>query len=300
MEKSLNFKSLLFIFFCGLCWGPSYLFIKLAVFEIPPLTLVFFRVLVGAVILFLICRFQKLNFSLLKQNWKQCALLGITLNALPFLLITFGELYISSSLTGILNSLTLIFTAIFAHFFGSHDALTKNKILGIFVGLVGLCVIYLPLLQHEGASPNFGVLMIVGACISYGIGTVYAKTHLKKVPGLIALTSQLAIAALILLPFSFFIDQPYLLPLPSWQALVGILGLGIIGTSAGFYFYYKAIQLAGATYASFSVLLTPILAMALGAIILNEQLTWNLYVGAFFIISGVLAVNPIFNKKSKN
>jgi drug/metabolite transporter (DMT)-like permease len=297
LEKSLKIKSLSLLFLCALCWGPSYLFIKIAVPEIPPLTLVLGRVAIAAFLLYLFCRFQNYKILDWKHLWKQFIVMGITLNALPFYLISFGELYIPSSLAGILNSFTLIFTSLFAHFFGTHDPLTKNKIVGICAGVLGLGIIYLPILFHENIENGVGAFMIILACLSYGGGTVYARSHLHKLPGIVVLTAQLIIATAILLPLSLYIDRPFHLPFPSYQAILGVMGLGVIGTAAGFLLYYKAIQLAGATYAALTVLLVPIFAMIFGALFLNEQLTWNLYLGTFFILAGVVAVNPAFNKK---
>ena len=295
MEKQLKAESLWLIFLCALCWGPSYLFIKLAVFEIPPFTLVLCRVAIGALLLYGLCKLQGHKIPM-KTYWKQFALLGILLNALPFLLVTFGELYITSALTGVLNSLSLISTAILSHFFGTHDPLTKNKIGGITAGIIGLLIIYIPILLQQQVGNTIGAILIILATLSYGSGIVYAKTHLLKVSGTVALTGQLFIASLLVVPFSLCIEHPWLLPLPSITALGGALGLGVIGTAAGFYVFYKAIQLAGATYATLSVLLIPIIAMILGAVFLHEPLTWNLYLGTFFILAGVLAINPVFNK----
>jgi drug/metabolite transporter (DMT)-like permease len=299
MEKKLKAKSLSLIFLCALCWGPSYLFIKLGITDIPPLTLVFLRVGIACAIFYVLCRIQKLPIFEWKYPWKQFVFLGLIMNAFPFLLIAFGEVYITSSLAGILNSFTLIFTAIFSHFFGSRERLTRNKVFGITLGLAGLGVIYLPIVLREGIRSNIGALCILLACLCYGIGTVYARARFQKnIPSIVVLTAQLGSAALILIPFSLLIDHPFALPLPSYQAIIGALGLGVIGTAAGFFFYYKAIQFAGATYASFSVLMVPILAMGFGAYFLDEQLAWNLYVGTLLILIGVVAVNPVFNKES--
>jgi len=297
VDYPLKAKSLFLIFLCALCWGPSYLFIKVAIQDIPPLTLVLTRVVIAWVILYTICLIQKRTSFDWKNQWRHFAVLGISLNVLPFFLISFGELYISSSLAGFLNSFTLIFTAILSHFFGSHDPFTKNKLFGVILGIFGLGVIYLPLVFQEGVKNNVGALLIILACLSYATGTVYARSHLqKKIPGIVVLTAQLGIAALVLIPLSLFIDRPFTLAFPSYPALGGAIGLGVIGTAIGFLFYYKVIQLAGATYASFSVLLVPMLAMFLGAVFLGEVLTWNLYAGTLLILMGVLAVNPVFNK----
>ncbi len=222
--------------------------------------------------------------------------MGITLNALPFFLVSRGELFITSSLTGILNSMTLIFTAIIAHYFGRHDPLTKNKIVGIFLGIIGLAIIYVPILIHQSVNSQLGAAMVIVACLSYGVGTVFARTHLTTVPGTVALTFQLIIASLVLAPFSLFFDHPFQLATPSQTAILGLAALGVIGTAAGFYFYFRAIQLAGATYASFASLLLPIIAMICGAVFLDEQLTWNLYLGTLFILVGVFTINPALTK----
>lgn len=297
MDQPTKIKSILFLILCASCWGPSYLFIKLAVGQISPLTLVFLRVAIAFLILLLFCLWQKENVWKWKQYWKHFIVLGITLHALPFYLVNYGELFISSSLTGILNSFTLIFTAIFAHFFGPHVPLTKNKLIGILLGLVGLTVIYLPLVLQKGVEDEFGALLIILACLSYGIGTVYARTYLKKIPSRVVLTAQLGMATAILLPLIIFWDRPYTLPFPSAQAIFAAIFLGAVGTAAGFACYYKVIQLAGATYASFAVLLIPVIAMALGFFVLHEQLTWNLYLGTFFILAGLLTMNPPFKRK---
>ena len=290
-------KSLFLIALSALCWGPSYLFIKLGLVDIPPFTLVFFRVAIAALVLYAACRWQKLKLLRWKNQWRHFLALGIAMNALPFFLISFAELSITSSLAGILNSFTLIFTAILSHFFGSREPLTKNKIFGILLGIAGLGVIYLPRVLEEGIRANFGPLLMILACLSYGVGTVYARVHLQKnIPILVLLTGQLAAAALLLIPFSLAVDRPFSLPAPHYPAILGTLGLALIGSVSGYFFYFKAIHIAGATYASFSVLIVPILAMVLGAIFLHEQLTWNLYLGTFLILIGVLAVNPVFNK----
>lgn len=296
MEKKLKTKSLMIIFLCALCWGPSYLFIKIAVPEIPPITLVLIRVAIGFIFLYAVCRIQKKNIMDWKHLWMHFAVMGITLNALPFTLVSFGELYISSSLTGVLNSSTLIFTAIFAHFFGFHDPLTKNKILGISVGILGLMIIYLPMVFQESVKNIIGALLVIIACLSYGTGTVYARTHLQKVPGIIALTIQLLIATIVLIPLSLFVEHPFNLPLPSYGAILGALALGVIGTAVGFYLFYKAIYIAGSTYASLTVLIVPVLAIILGTIFLHEHLTWNVYLGSILILIGVFAINPILKK----
>jgi len=297
MLSSSKAKGFFLIFMTGLLWGPNFLFIKVAVSEVPPVTLVFLRLAIGAGALFLISLFQKIGLWQWRQHWKVFALMGISMNVIPFLLITHAELYISSALTGILNSLAIIFTAVIAHYFGPHDPLTKNRIAGIFSGVLGLTVIYAPLLWHKNAGSILGVLMMILASLSYGVGIAYVRTHLQKIPSMTALTAQMIASAVILLPFSLIIDHPFSLPFPSMEAVYSLLALGAIGSGVSFIFYYKAIEVAGGTYATLSVFLLAIFAILFGALFLHEQISWNEYIGTFFILLGLVAVNPAPVKK---
>src|SRR5271170_2162233 len=98
MEKALQTRGILLLFLCALSWGPAYLFIKIAVPEIPPATLVFLRVAIAWLILYPICRAQKKAVFFWRHRWKQYTILGITTNVLPYYFVSLGELYISSSL----------------------------------------------------------------------------------------------------------------------------------------------------------------------------------------------------------
>ncbi len=297
MKKPGNLIGLTLLLLSALSWGPAYLFIKLAVADIPPLTIALLRVVSASLIFYCICVFQKQSLSKWNHLWKKMAVIGFLLIATPFTLISWGERYIPSSVAGLLVSLALIVTVILAHFYGKQERLTRNKMLGICAGIIGLCFIYLPTISHETIQNQIGILLVVLASCSIGSGTVYARTHLQKVPVTVALTMQLMISALILLPLSLLIDRPFSLPAPSAVSLLSVLALTVISTVLAYYFYYKNIQLSGATYASFALIIIPIFALMCGAIFLHEQLTWNIYLGSVFILAGIGAVNPVFNRK---
>lgn len=297
MQISIKNKGLSLLLLNALCWGPAYLFIKIAVADIPPVTLALLRVAIASLVLYGVCLWKKQSLLAWKHLWPQFAVMGITLNAIPFFLISFGEQYISSTLTGVIISLSLIFTMILAHFFGRDEVITRNKILGSCAGLAGLCIIYLPLIAQESVKSQLGVLTSILASCSIGAGTVYARKHLQKAPLLVALTMQLILSTLILLPLSLLVDQPFSLPFPPASSLWGVIALAMVSTVAAYYFYLKNIELTGATYASLALIILPIFAIILGGVFLKEQFTWNLCLGTLFILGGVGAVNPTFCKK---
>lgn len=294
---TIKSKGLLLILLTALLWGPNFLFIKVAVSVIPPVTVVLLRVGFGAAILFLVSLMQKIDLWRWRIYWKNFAVMALFMNVIPFTLIGLGEVYISSALTGILNSLAVISTAVLAHYFGPHDPLTRNRILGIFSGIVGLVVIYLPMLLQQEVGNIWGSLLIIGACISYGVGGVYVRTHLQKIPPMAAVTGQMVIATAMMLLLSLSIDRPWNLTWPDAHVAGSVVLLGCIGTGVSFIFYYKAIHLAGATFANCAVFLLAIFSMTLGALVLHEPITWNLYLGAFFILAGLLGVSPALVRK---
>ncbi len=296
MPLSLKTVGFILIFLTAVLWGPNFLFIKVAVVEIPPVSLVFLRVAIGAIVLFLVSLFQKINLWHYRHFWKNFFVMGLFMNVIPFILISWGEIYISSALAGILNSLSVVFTAVLAHYFGPDDPLTRGRIGGISSAMVGLVIIYFPMLLSEPMGNILGALMIVIASLSYGIGAVYVRSHLRKIPSMAALPGQMIASTAILLPLSLLVDRPFSLPFPSANVIYAVVLLGAIGTGISFIFYYKAIQLAGATYATLSVFLLALIAMLCGAVFLDEKISWNLYLGALFILAGLLAVNPAFDK----
>jgi len=151
------------------------------------------------------------------------------------------------------------------------------------------------MLLHEPLGNTLGGLLLIASSLCYGVGITYVRIHLLKIPSMAAITCQMIASTLILLPLSLLIDRPF--HVPSADVLYALILLGTIGTGISFIFYYKAIQLAGGTYATLAVFVTAIVAMLCGAIFLDERITWNLYLGAFFILAGLLAVNPAFSKK---
>lgn len=288
VSKRVEVKHFIILFALAFCWGPSFYFIKIAVPTVPTFTIVAARLLLGALILLTIvkCRGRRL-FDHIVQ-WRHFLIMGLFANALPFALITGAEIMISSSLAAIVNGSTPIFVAIIAHFLIETERLHLRKVIGIVLGFSGLALVYLPSLFDKVLGNEIGVLMMVGASISYAIGIVYGRKYLHKVPGLVAPTFQLICAFLLIAPFCLYFDKPWALPFPDLNGVIGIIGLGTLGTALAFYLYYYLLQSAGATYLSMVTLLFPIVGINLGVILLKERLAWNSYAGCGLILLGLV------------
>lgn len=297
MDKNPTFKALSLLILLVCCWAPSYLFIKIAVGEIPPLTLMTLRIGTGAVILYIICYLQGRKLTQRKNIWLHFTVMGITLNALPFVLIAYGEQYISSSLAAILNGTTPMFTVLFAHFFISYEKMSFRKILGVLIGILGIIILYLPALEEGVYGTELGIILLTLSSVSYGLGAVYARKHLHNLPPLVAPCAQLIMGALVLVPFSLLVDHPFSLPLPSFNAIFAVSYLSIIGTAVAFFLYYEVVRLSSATFVSLTALLVPLAATILGATFLHELLGWYSYLGGALILGSLVFLNTFFQKK---
>ena len=289
----MKLKNFLWLLFLASLWGPSFLFIKIAVAEIPPLTLVVGRVGMAALLLYLILRMQGYNLPQFGPIWKHFAFMGLVHNALPFTLFNWGEQYIDSSLAAILNGTTPLFTIVLAHFLVEDDSLTPRKLVGATIGFSGLTLLVAPSLLGGMSATGWGLIAVLVAALCYGLAVVYSRLHLRGLPPLVAPTAQLTLATLYMLPLAFLVEQPLSLPVPSLTALGAVLFLAVFGTALAFVVYYRLIERTNASYVSMVTYLIPVFGVILGIIVLNEQLTWNAYVGCALILGGVMIVNGL-------
>jgi len=177
----------------------------------------------------------------------------------------------------------------------TDDRITAPKLGGILLGFGGLSLLMAPALVKDGLqATTWGLIAISIAAASYGVGMVYARNHLRGLPPLVAPTAQLGVATLYMLPLSLFFERPFSLPLPSWPALASLFSLSFLGTTLAFIIYYHLLEKTSATYLSMVTYLIPVIGVVLGVAVLNEQLSWNVYLGCALILVGVMIVNGVF------
>ena len=295
----MKLKNFLLLILLAALWGPSFLFIKVAVAEIPPLTLVFGRVGIAAVLLttFLLVQGKSLPHS--RTIWRHLAVVALVQNAVPFVLFSWGEQYIDSALAAILNGTTPLFTIIIAHFFVADDRLTPAKVIGVLIGFAGLILLITPSLGSGLQASTWGLLAVALAAFLYGIAIVYTRNHLRGLPPLVAPAGQMILAALYLLPLSLILERPYTLSLPTLPAIGSMLALGTLGTAVAFVVYYRLLETAPASYVSMTTYIIPVFGVILGVLVLKEELTWHAYAGFALILLGVMIVNGLLKLRWK-
>ena len=273
----------------GMIWGSSYMFIRIAVAEVPAITLVAARLILASIILLIGLRALGRPMPRERSLWGAYAVMGFLSGALPYTLIAWGEQYIHSSLAALLQATMPIFTVILAVFLADDERLTWTAVAGVALGFVGVAVLMLPDLRQGLQTNLLGQLAIVASSLSYAGATVFARNRLRGQPPLTSTMGQLTTGALFTVPLSLLIDRPFDLS-PSLPAVASWLALTILGTVIAYVIYYALIERTSATFVSTVTYVIPIFGLMLGALVLHEPITINLIVSTILIIVGVLLV----------
>lgn len=273
----------------GTLWGASYLFIKVTVSEVPALTLVAGRLLLGASTMWLVLSLSGRSMPRSRALWGSFAVMGLLSGALPYWLISWGEQYISSGLASLLQASMPIFTVVMGHWLSADEQLTWLKVGGVLVGFCGVGVLMLSDLRHGPRANLLGQLAIVLSSISYAGATLYAREHLRGQSPFVATTGQLTMGALFTVPICLWVDRPFSLS-PSLPALGSWLGLTILGTVIAYVIYYALIERTSATFVSTVTYIIPVNGLLLGAVVLGEPLSVGLAASLALILTGIALV----------
>jgi len=286
----MNNKNWALLFLLAFIWGGSFYFGRVTVIEVPPLTVVFFRVFLAALALwvYLIATGRKFPFS--RKFIGAVAIMSILNNVIPFSLILYGQTQIGSGLASLVNAMTPIWTIIFAHFFTTDEKFSSNRIAGVFLGFCGVGVMMGADLLSGLFASALAQVMVLTATISYGCAGVFGK-RFKDADPIAVSTGQLTASSLIMLPIALFVDHPWKLEMPSLAAILSIIALAVVCTAIAYVIFFRILASAGATFLSLVTFLVPVSAIILGILLLDEVLTlWQL-VGMGLIAAGLIAVD---------
>lgn len=277
----------------ALLWGGSFFFIDVAVRRLPPLTLVLLRLSLAALTLNVVVRLMGMALPHTWRQWRPFLALSLIMCALPFCLISWGQIWISSGLASILNATTPLFTLVIAHYLTSDEKLTRPRVVAVSLGVVGIVVmIGTDALRDIGGQvpAQFAVL---GAAMSYGLAGV-AGRGVQSAGGLSHLataTMMVTCAALLVLPAALIVDQPWRLAMPGPAVWGSVLGLALLSTALAYILYFRLLSTAGAVNLTLVTFLVPVTSISLGTLFLHERLSANHVFGMALIASGLLVID---------
>ncbi|MCP3798800.1 EamA family transporter [Allokutzneria sp. A3M-2-11 16] len=284
--------SLIRIGVLGLLWGSSFLWIELALHALSPVQIVFVRVGLGALVLVAICRAMKLSLPRGGRTWAHLGVAAVFANVLPFILFGVGQQTVDSSMAGVLNATTPLWTLLISVTIGQEKSFGPLRVLGLVLGFAGVMLIFAPW-QDGAGSALPGSIAILVAALSYGIGAVYVGRNLSgkgMSPTSTAAGQMIMAAALtgVVIPVGGL--QPV-----HWEVTSGLIAaviLGVFGTGLSFMLFVRLIADEGATATSTVTYLMPVVSVALGAIVLGEQLSPRVVLGMLVVLGGVMLTRP--------
>lgn len=285
----MSVKSWVKFIILGFIWGSSFLWIKIGVDQMGPFTLVTFRVLFALLGYAIWMVFKRPKWPGWRVTWK-FIILGVFNVSLPFVLITWGEQYISSGLTSILNSGLPLFTVVLAWLFLPDEKPTLRKGLGVLVGFGGVVVLMSDGFGNGLRADLLGTLAVLVASFSYAATAIFSRRQLREIPAEAQAIGQTVVATAIMMPLTAVVEAPFSLPaLPiTWLA---VAWLGLLGSCIASVMYYSLLQSDGPTHTSQITYMIALVGVVLGIIFLKESVDWRLLVGGVLVIGGIIMVN---------
>lgn len=270
----------------ALLWGSGFLWIKIGLRGFNPVQLVFGRMLLGFATLVPIALWQGLHFPRGRRVWAHLLVAALLANAIPYVLVGFGEQTVGSNVAGAINATTPLWTLLLGILLGTDRSVTPSRAAGFGLGLLGVVVIFAPW-RSANEIASWGGAACLGAAASYSIAYLYMARFLtnRGIPPMMLSVGQLAAgtaALTVALPVTGHTA-------PTWRmdAVVSLTILGVLGTGAAYVLNYRIIQDEGPAATSAVMYLLPVVAVLLGSLAVDETVTTTTLAGIALVLGGV-------------
>ena len=278
----------LLLVFLSTLWGGSFFFVGVAVRELPPTTIVLIRVGLGALMLLPLVRVLGGALPRRPTDWLPYAGMGLLNNVIPFSLMVTGQTYITSGMASVLNATTPLFTVLVLAGFG-EERLIARRIAGVVIGLVGVVILRQP--GPASSDQMAGILLCLGAALSYGFSGLWARRWLTGVPPITSAAGQLISSSIMMAIIASAVDRPWTLPMPSLTTWLSLVGLAALSTALAYIVFFRILDRSGATNVMLVTLLIPVTAILLGWLVLGEPLAPREMAGALVIGSALIVID---------
>ena len=276
----------------SLLWGGSFFFVEVIISELPPLTVVFLRVVLAAIALWLFALVIGLRPPMTIGAWTAFLIMGLLNNVIPFTLIVWGQTHIASGLASILNATTPLFTVIVAGFLLVDERTTSMKLIGVIIGFIGVILMIGPSALSGLETDVLAQIAVLGAAVSYAFAGVFGRRiKAMGIDPVVTAAGQVTASSLVLAPAAIYIDRPFSLEIPGIEVITSIIGLAILSTAVAYILYFRILASAGATNLLLVTFLIPISAILLGSLVLGESLELIHYLGMALIGFGLSAID---------
>lgn len=280
-------------------WGSTWLFIKLGLEDLPPLTFAGIRFVIATAIVFSLIKLRHIPLPAGKRDWTLLAVTGILSFTLNYGLVFWGEQYISSGLAALLQSTLPLFGLIIAHFYLPGERMTWAKTAGVLLGVVGVGVIFSNQLQMSGPRALWGSAALVLSAFCAAYANVLVKTYALNLQPAVLAGGQMLFGLVPLLLIGIPLEGNPLNYRWTMVAVISLFYLAIVGTVVAFLLYYWLMHNMDVTKTMLIALVTPVTAVILGMLVLKEEMHWRTLIGGAMIILGLALIVLRRSKRSE-
>lgn len=271
----------------SLLWGGSFLFNELALAGLPPVSIVWGRVALAALLLVAAVRVSGQGMPP-RRVWGALAVMGVLNNLVPFTLFVVAQGQITGALASVLNATTPLFTVLVAHLATTDERLTPVKAAGVGLGFGGV----LAMMSGEDlGGEGLAMLACLGAALSYGLAGVWGRRfRAAGVSPLQTAAGVVTCSAVILTPVWLVVDRPWALAWPGWSPVLAVVALASLSSAVAYLIFFRILARAGAVAISLVTFLIPFSAAGLGWLVLGERLELRHFLGLALILGGLALI----------
>lgn len=282
----------------ALLWGSSYLFIKVAVAEIPPITLIALRVLGAAIFLMIVMGLRSERLPRDGRTWRMLLVQAFFNSIGAWTVLAWGQQYVESGLASVLNSTTPIFVFLITALVTRHETLGGRKLLGAALGVLGVVLIVgVDALRGLGDQVAGQIACLVGAVL-YAGSAIYGK-RFGHISAVATAAGTMIWASAVLVPLALFLDQPWTLA-PGMAAISATVVLSIACTGVALLIYFRLVRTLGSMGVASQSYLRAGIGVILGLVFLGETFSLPVAIGLGAAIGGVTLINWPVRSKVKN
>jgi drug/metabolite transporter (DMT)-like permease len=278
-------------------WGSTWLFIKLGLADLPPISFAGIRFVLASIILTLMVLARRARWPRTRNEWTLIAVVGVLQFGLNYGLVFWGEQYISSGLAAVLQSTFPAFGLIIAHFYLPQERMTAGRVVGVLLGVFGVAVIFSDQLSLAGRMALLGSVALVLSAFFGSYGNVLVKAYGARIDPQAMAAGQMIFGFVPLLTIGIVTEGNPTHFHWTTMAIISLLYLVVIGSVVAFALYYWLVRNMDVTNTMLIALVTPPVAVILGMLVLHEKLNWRLLAGGACIISGLALI--VFRKRPR-
>ncbi|HEV8426959.1 MAG TPA: EamA family transporter [Pyrinomonadaceae bacterium] len=277
---------LVWLILCGI-WGSTWLFIKLGLADLPPITFAGIRFVIACTILLFFILIRRIQLPRARRDWILLAITGILSFGLNYGLVFWGEQYISSGLAALLQATLPAFGLVFAHFHLPGERLSWTRIGGVVLGVFGVGVVFSNQLTVAGSRALAGCVALILSAMFAAYSNVLVKRYGKNLNPAVLSAGQMFFGLLLLLSVGIPLEGNPLRFHWTPMAMIAMLYLAIVGSVIAFLLYYWLVLNMDVTKSMLIALVTPVVAVLLGIIVLDEEFGWRTLAGGAMIMLGI-------------